>query len=135
VYGVSVLTQDIDVCVSFRKQNVENIYKALTGLNPVHRSNHLPLNTSRQRHPQYRNLYLQTSLGPIDFMGEILNVGGYSDLLPSSIAIELFGVTCKIIDIETLIHCKELTGRHKDKEVVLQLRAIREKLVQGKKFK
>ncbi len=55
----------------------------------------------------FKNLYLQTSLGPVE--------------------IELFGARCRVISLEDLIRAKEALGREKDRLAVKELRAIAEK--------
>lgn len=50
----------------------------------------------------------------------------YAALLPHTIEIELFDRHCRVLNIDALITSKRAIARPKDKEVILQLRAIQE---------
>ncbi|HEU4431146.1 MAG TPA: hypothetical protein VFT98_20480 [Myxococcota bacterium] len=58
--------------------------------------------------------------------GEIAGGGRYGDLLPHSIELELFDVTCRCITLDKLIDVKRAAGRRKDLDAVAELEAIRE---------
>ena len=49
----------------------------------------------------------QTHLGAIDLLGEIPGGGGYDQLLDHTIAVDLFGVRCRSVDLPTLIRTKQ----------------------------
>ena len=72
------------------------------------------------------NFTLKTSLGLIDLLGEITGGGKYEDLVPHAVSLQVFGVTCLCIDLETLIRVKRAAGRPKDFEVLAELEALRE---------
>ena len=74
------------------------------------------------------NFTLLTDLGWLDLLGEITGGGRYEDLLPHSIAVEAFGVSCRVPDLETLIRTKKLAGRPKDLEALAELESLRERL-------
>ena len=63
-----------------------------------------------------------------DLLGEITGGGRYEHLLPHSIAVEAFGVSCRILDLETLIRTKKLAGRPKDLETLAELESLRDRL-------
>ena len=73
------------------------------------------------------NLYLETDLGPVDFLGEIKGIGGFEHVRQISVEIDLFGKRCRVISIEGLIRAKEALGREKDLLAAKELRAILEK--------
>jgi hypothetical protein len=60
------------------------------------------------------NFTLTTSLGAIDLLGEIAGGGGYAQLLPHSETLEMFGVSCRVLELATLIVTKRAAGRPKD---------------------
>jgi hypothetical protein len=66
-----------------------------------------------------------TDLGWLDPLGEISGGGRYEDLLPHSINVEVFGVNCRLLDLETLIRTKRAAGRLRDLEAVAELELIR----------
>ena len=70
------------------------------------------------------NFTLETSLGLIDLLGEITGGGKYEDLLPHTVQINVFGVSCLCIDLETLIRVKRAAGRPKDFEAIAELESI-----------
>ncbi len=128
VHGVSLLTQDIDICIPFTKENLEKIILALKGSNTIHRENNTPLSSSAEKLSKLKNLYLVTDFGSLDFLGQVAGLGSYKDLLPQTIEIELFDRKCKVLDIDALIKAKQQMNRPKDKETIVQLEAIKSKL-------
>ena len=74
-----------------------------------------------------KNLYLETELGPIDFLGSILGIGDFERVRAASIEIDLFGRRCRVISLQDLIQAKEALGRDKDLLAAKELRAIAEK--------
>lgn len=128
VHGVSLLTQDIDICVPFNKNNTARLLKAIKDYHPIHRENKKPLNETPESLARFKNLYLLTDLGIIDLLGEVSNLGKYDDILSHTIEVDLFGYKCKVLDIDTLILSKKEMNRPKDKETIIQLKAIKEKL-------
>lgn len=128
VHGASILTQDIDVCISFDEENMRRILNALKDINPIHRANKQPLGKTASSLTKFKNLYLLTDIGSIDLIGKVSGIGSYPDLLAHSIEIDLFGRKCKVLDIDGLIRSKREMGRSKDKETIIQLEAIKERL-------
>lgn len=128
-HGVTLLTQDIDVCCRFTVDNLMRIQDALSDLHPVHRMPHQrpPLRLTPQTAVDFRNLYLETDWGQLDCLGEIRGVGDYDRVLAQSIEIQLPGGPCRILGIDALIRAKQAMGRDKDRETILQLRAIKER--------
>jgi hypothetical protein len=101
-HGVSLPTQDIDVCCQFTPENLLKLQAAIADLHPVHR-----MVPSR---PPLQNLYLDTDWGQLDCLGEILGLGAYEAVAARSISVELSGGRCRILTIDALIRAKEATG-------------------------
>ncbi len=129
VHGSPSLTQDVDICFSFTHHNVEKLLKALEGTNPRVRAGKgwLPL-SEVQRLLEYNTLHVATDLGMLDLLGEVGGLGPFSRLADRTELIKLFGKKCRILTIDALIQAKEAMDRPKDRQAVLELRAIREKL-------
>ncbi len=127
IYGVSLVTRDVDVCTHFSDQNLRRIGEAMNGLNPYHRETpkNVPLAVERWVGRGIRNLYLGTDLGPIDFLDEILGLGGYSAVLTHSIPVKMSYGVYRLLSIDDLITAKEALARDRDKAAAMQLRAIR----------
>lgn len=128
LYGVSLLTRDVDVCSPFTFENLEKIHAALAGLNPYHRETpqQIPFVMPGDFKRKLRNLYLATDNGPIDFLGEVLGVGDYEKVFASSVITTTPSGSFRILNIDTLILAKDSVGRDRDKAAALQLRSIRE---------
>ena len=98
-------------------------------LHPFHRlaANKLPLELSDDLCGRLRNLYLQTDLGKLDCLSEVMGVGDYEDTLKHSMVYKLSYGEFRILEIDALIAAKEAVGRERDLAAVKQLRAIKEK--------
>lgn len=128
MHGSTSLTQDIDICIRFTPENCDNLLKALDDSNPTYRQNRQSMTKDPAELSKFKNLYLITDYGPLDVMSEISKLGKYEDVLKYSIEIDLFDRKCRVLDIDGLIHSKEEMARPKDKEVIIQLKAIKEQL-------
>lgn len=128
VHGVSLLTQDLDICVPFSLENNKRILDVFKNYHPIHRSNKTLFNETPESLAKFKNLYLSTDLGSIDLLGFVSGLGGYSETLSHTIEIEIFEHKCRALDIDALILSKKSMGRPKDKETIIQLKAIKEKI-------
>jgi hypothetical protein len=129
VHGSSLVTRDLDVCAVLSRENVEKLRRHWQDLKPTHRLT--PQRLSFLDNPEpgvpVDNLYLETSLGPIDLLGSIKGVGDFGRVRARAVEVELFGRRCRVISIEDLILAKEALNRPKDALAVQELRAIAEK--------
>ncbi|HMF56488.1 MAG TPA: hypothetical protein VK619_09100 [Pyrinomonadaceae bacterium] len=125
-HGSSRLTNDLDIVYSRTSENISRIVHALTPYNPYLRGAPpgLPFSLDEQTIASGLNFTLTTSLGALDLLGEITGGGGYDDLLPHSILLQIYGVECMCLGIEHLIYVKHAAGRAKDLEVTAELEAI-----------
>jgi hypothetical protein len=73
------------------------------------------------------NFTLTTDIGWIDLLGEITGGGTYRDLESYSIEIDVFGVSCRVLDLEKLIDTKRAAGRPKDFEALAELEFLRKR--------
>lgn len=129
LHGSTLVTRDLDVCIVLSPDNVARLREALRDLQPRHRLSTQKLSFLDSPEPgvALKNLYLETDLGPIDFLGSILGIGDFGRVRSASIEIELFGRRCRVISIEDLIQAKQALGREKDLIAVRELRAIMER--------
>lgn len=72
------------------------------------------------------NFTLTGDLGDIDLLGEIIGGGGYENLMPRSIRIQVFGRECLCLGLDALIQVKRAAGRPKDFEAIAELEAMLE---------
>ncbi|EEF59113.1 hypothetical protein [Pedosphaera parvula] len=128
-YGVSLVTQDVDICCNFECENLLRLQSALEGLHTVHRLTpaKLPLTITRVNCNDFKNLYLNTDLGQLDCLGQVLGVGDYSEVVKHAVALNLAFGPCQVLSIDALIKAKEAMNRPRDIAAVAQLRAIKER--------
>ena len=128
VHGSARTTFDLDVVYSRDPQNIRRLVQALEPFSPYLRDvpEGLPFIFDEKTVQKGLNFTLNTELGYLDLLGEIVGGGAYEDLLPHSQEIEVFGVKCLCLGLERLIHVKRAAGRPKDFEVIAELEAILE---------
>ena len=128
VHGSARTTFDLDVVYSRDPQNIRRLVQALKPYSPYLRDvpEGLPFIFDEKTVQKGLNFTLNTELGYLDLLGEIVGGGAYEDLLPHSQEIEVFGVKCLCLGLERLIHVKRAAGRPKDFEVIAELEAILE---------
>jgi hypothetical protein len=126
-HGVTIVTQDVDICCPFTSRNLMKLQAALAELHPVHRltPKHLPLQLTREKCRGLKNLYLETDLGVLDCLREVLGVGSFAAVKKQSVVIDLGFGKCRVLGLDALIKAKRAMGRPRDREAVIQLEAIR----------
>jgi hypothetical protein len=129
LHGVTLVTQDVDVCCRFSPENLRRIEVAVRDLHPVHRQTpeRLPFILDDQLARELRNIYLRTDLGVVDFLSEVAGIGGYEAALHASILVDLSFGPCRMLSLDALIRSKEALGREQDLVALRQLRAIQER--------
>lgn len=127
-HGSARLTQDIDVVYSRTADNLRRLVAALAPHRPYLRGAPLGLPFAWDDATLQRglNFTLTTTIGDIDLLGEITSGGGYQDLMPHTVELEMFGFTCRCLDLPTLIRVKRAVGRPKDLEVLAELEALQD---------
>ncbi len=128
-HGVSLMTEDIDICCPFAEGNLRKLEQAVADLHPVHRMtpNRLPFQLTPDLIPTLKDLYLRTDLGVLDCLSSVKGLGDYSAVKEVSIPLELPIGNCRLLSIDALIRAKEAMGGPRDKQTVLQLKAIQER--------
>lgn len=132
-HGSSMTTQDIDVCCEFSAENLLHIQSALADFHPVHRMTpkRIPLALTKENCRSLKNMYLDTDIGQLDCLGEILGLGSFEAVKALSEEIEFNQQPCRILSIEALITAKKAMGRPKDIETARQLELIRQSRSDG----
>ena len=127
-HGGTLLTQDIDICCNFTPENLIRLQQAVVDLHPVHRMTptRIPLSLAPESCHGLKNIYLETDYGQLDCLGSVKGLGPFVTVEEQSILVQLEAGPCRILSLEALIKAKEAMGRPRDKETVLQLRAIQE---------
>ena len=127
-HGAARVTLDLDVVYRRTPENLSRIVQALAPYAPYPRGAPpgLPFRWDRRTVEFGFNFSLDTTMGYIDLLAEITGGGTFEDLLPHAVRLDVFGVSCLCLDLDTLIRTKRAAGRPKDYEAVAELEVIRE---------
>jgi predicted nucleotidyltransferase len=125
VHGYTRLTEDLDICYRRTVENIERIATALAPLKPTLRGAppDLPFRLDAPTIRAGLNFTLESEAGDIDLLGDIAGIGGYDELLPNSVVVELYGNLIRVMSLGDLELSKRAAGRAKD---LADLEAIRE---------
>jgi predicted nucleotidyltransferase len=128
MHGSARVTQDLDIVYARDEANLERLAAALRGRHPYPRGAPagLPFEWDARTLRGGLNFTLRCDLGNLDLFGEIPGGGHYERLLPHSIEVEVYGLRCRCLDLETLIQVKQAAGRPRDLEAIAELYVIRE---------
>lgn len=128
VHGAARLTFDLDVVYRRTPENLRRLVAALAPLGPYPRGAPpgLPFRWNARTLEAGLNFTLTTTHGELDLLGEITAGGGYEALLPHTVEIAAFGVTARVLDLQTLIRVERAVGRPKDFEAIAELEALLE---------
>ena len=129
-HGASVMTRDVDICCPFSPENLSRLACVLADLHPKHRMTpqKLPLEITDELASRLKNLYLETDLGVLDCLSEVLGLGTFEHVLRESIENTIPSGKCRLLGLDALIRAKEAMGRPLDRITAVQLRAIKERL-------
>jgi hypothetical protein len=125
-HGSARLTQDADFVYGRSDANIARLADALAPFSAYLRGAPagLPFRFDPPTILRGLNFTLTTTIGDVDFLGEIVGGGSYEQLLPHSIELMVFGRTIRVLDLRTLIAAKRAAGRPKDLEAVAELEAL-----------
>lgn len=127
-HGAARATYDVDIVYRRTAANYDRLVKALAPHSPYLRGAPpgLPFTWDQRTIRSGLNFTLISDLGDIDLLGEVVGGGKYEDLLANSMQVEVYGRTCHIVDLPTLVHLKRAAGRPKDLDAISELEAILE---------
>jgi predicted nucleotidyltransferase len=128
VHGSARATYDVDFVYRRSSDNICRIARAFASFRPYLRGAppDLPFHFDEPTIVSGLNFTLTTTLGDVDLLGEVVGGGTYEQLLPFTVAIHAYGVTCRCVTLERLIQLKRAAGRPKDLEVIAELQALLE---------
>ena len=128
IHGSARLTLDVDVVYQRTPDNLARLVSALAPYAPSLRGAPagLPFQWDVETLDRGLNFTLTTTIGPIDLLGEIAGGGTYEKILPDTHELPAFGVRCRCVTLDRLIHLKRAAGRVKDLEAIAELEALRE---------
>lgn len=123
LHGSTIATMDCDVVVSLDSENLSKLARALLPLSPTFRHKVPPqaFDEGIAAGGGWKNIYLDTSAGVLDCLGDIKGLGDYTDCKNRSIEADLGDFTLRVLSREALIAAKKAMGRPKDLQTVAQL--------------
>ena len=125
-HGAARLTFDIDCVYARDEENIARLAGVMARFQPTLRGAPAGL-PFRFDVPTIRaglNFTLDTTAGPVDFLGEVIGGGGYDKLRPDTVEIRVFGTSCLVVTLPRLIALKRSAGRPKDFEAIAELEAL-----------
>ena len=128
VHGSVRLTVDVDIVYARDRGNLTRLVRALNKYEPYLRGAPpgLPFELDVDTLQSGLNFTLMTTAGALDLLGEITGGGNFKKLIAHTIEVQLFGYSCRCLDLPTLIRVKRAAGRPKDLEAIAELEAILE---------
>jgi hypothetical protein len=133
-YGLTLVTEDVDVCARFTPENLRRLESAFKEFHPRHRltANKLPFELTDELCQVFKNVCLNTDLGVLACLNQVAGVGDFEAVLQKSDLKEFPFGSCCVLKIDALILAKPAVGRPHDVEAVRQLQAIKEKTARKK---
>ena len=126
-HGSARVTYNIDFVYGRSRGNLERLVAALAPYQPYLRGAPpgLPFQWRVETLQHGLNFTLDTTLGPVDLLGEALGGGKYEDLITSAVVMRMFDFDIRCAALDALIHMKTAAGRPKDFEALAELHALR----------
>jgi hypothetical protein len=130
IHGCTRLTEDLDLVAPLTFANCERILGVLQKYRPrfYQTLGRPPVERDAKALSEFKNPYFDTQLGIVDVLGSLPPVGDYARIRSRSIAIDFEGRSLQLVSLDDLISVKEAVGRPKDREVLIELKAIRDRL-------
>ena len=129
LHGFPRLTADADITPASDKKNLERLADALKELDAKVYTESVPEGLAFDRSAAALSRAamwnLVTSAGRLDIAFTPEGTNGYDDLAEGAEKFEAFGVQFLAASLDDIIRSKEATGRVKDEEDVVILRALR----------
>lgn len=125
-YGSSYQTNDLDICYQRKPENIKKIVKFLRSVGAKLRGvpENLPFQLDEKSISFGMNFTFKTSLGDLDFLGELPGLDGYDQLMRAAEPSDLYGMKIYVISLNELIQAKRTAGRPKDLMHLKELEAI-----------
>lgn len=127
-HGSPHVTDDLDICCDQAPDNFAILAPLLAAWEAYPRGvpPGLPFLMDARTLRCTPHLALRTREGEIDVFHRVAGVGGYERCVAASLVITLSPIQFRALDLDALIASKEVTGRRRDLEPTLMLRALRE---------
>ncbi len=122
-HGSALATFDCDVVVDLDAGNLDRLAKALSKFSPTFRHKDPPqsFDEAMAAKGEWKNIYLDTSAGILDCLGDIKGLGDFGECRSRSVEADFGGFSIRFLNREALIEAKKAMGRPKDLLTVAQL--------------
>lgn len=126
VHGSAYITQDLDICYDATDENRTTLAALLAswGVHLRGAPPDLPFTLDSRALRTTPLLTLRTREGDIDLLDQVPGVGGYTECLAASEAVEWDGTRFRVLTLPALIAAKRAAGRRKDREHLIELEAL-----------
>ena len=128
LWGSPTITQDLDICYSRDKLNLEHLAAALRDLNAKLRGvkEEVPFRLDARTLAAGDSFTFVTDLGDFDCLGTPTGTNGYEDLTQAAEQMNVGGIKISVSSVDDLIRMKRAAGRAKDRIEVEILGAVRD---------
>lgn len=115
-HGSALSTFDCDIVVELGQENLIKLAQALVSLTPTfrHKIPPIPFDEEMAGKEDWKNIYLDTTAGILDCLGEIKGLGGFEECRKRSLEADLGGFSVRFLTRDALIAAKTAMGRPKD---------------------
>ena len=129
-HGSAYGTFDLDIAYSRDSENLERIAQVLRELGATLRGAHadVPFQLDARTLAAGGNFTFSTRLGALDLLAFPEGAPPYEQLKAAAVRIDVRGHEIRIASVDHLIAMKEATGRPRDKERAMELRALSDEL-------
>ena len=127
-HGSARVTYDLDVCYSREFANLQRLARALESFRPRPRGfpAGLPFVWDERTLRNGTVFTLETEIGEIDLLAEVLGVGGFDDVRRHSVPVAAFEREFAVLDLPGLVSAKRAAGREKDLSALPELEGLLE---------
>jgi hypothetical protein len=128
LHGGGRVTLDSDFCYRRTAANLERLAAALQELKPSLRGApaDLPFRIDAQALALGCNFTFDSRFGDVDFLGEVQPIGDYDALRKNAATFAVASYELDAIGLDDLIRVKRFVNRPKDRDSLLQLKAIKQ---------
>lgn len=130
LWGSPTVTNDLDVCYSRDRDNLERLAAALTEMEARLRGvdETVPFLLDAETLRNGDSFTFVTTAGNVDVLATPTGTAGYDDLVAAATTMDLGDLETRVADVEDLIRMKQAVARPKDLIEVEVLGALREEL-------
>jgi hypothetical protein len=128
LWGSPTITQDLDICYSREKSNLERLALALRELGARLRGvkEVVPFRLDAGTLAAGDGFTFTTDQGDLDCLGTPIGTNGYADLKQAAELVDLGGMKVLVTSLDDLIRMKRAAGRAKDRIELEILGAVRD---------